>query len=131
MQLSVQVVIEADGHEAAEHRSVVHEVAHIDRDALSVDTLGLQLAEAKQLLQKVHAVLIDEQLRTCLAEQVACPRCSRARAHTDTKTIVTRTLLGTRRPECQAARRDSAHRASAVRLSRTLAYSGNWRTAGE
>ena len=95
MKLRVQVVIEADGHEDAEHRSVVHEVAQIDRDALSVDTLGLQLEEAKNLLQKVHAVLIDEQVRTCLAEQVACPRCSRARAHTDTKTSVTRTLFGT------------------------------------
>jgi len=95
MKLRVQVVIEADGHEDAEHRSVVHEVAQIDRDALSVDTLGLQLEEAKNLLQKVQAVLIDEQVRACLAEQVACPSCSRARAHKDTKTIVTRTLFGT------------------------------------
>jgi len=95
MQLRVQGVIEADGHEDAEHRSVVHEVAQIDRDALSVDTLGLQLEEAKNLLQEVQAVLIDEQVRTCLAEQVACPRCSRARAHKDTKTSVTRTLFGT------------------------------------
>src|SRR5207245_10441466 len=91
----VQVVIEADGHEDAEHRSVVHQVAQIDRDALSVDTLGLQLDEAKNLLQKVHAVLIDERVRTCLAEQVACPSGSRARAHTDTHPSVTRTLFGT------------------------------------
>ncbi len=95
MKLRVQVVIEADSHEDAEHRSVVHEVAQIDRDALSVDTLGLQLAEAKHLLQQVQAVLIDEQVRTSLAEQVACPDCGRPRAHKDTKTIVTRTLFGT------------------------------------
>src|SRR6266700_413108 len=94
MKLRVQVVIESDD-EDAEHRSAVHVVAQIDRDALSVDTLGLQLEEAKHLLQMVRSVLIDEQVRTSLAEQVACPDCGRPRAHKDTKTIVTRTLFGT------------------------------------
>src|SRR6266567_204930 len=97
MKLRVQVVIESDD-EDAEHRSAVHVVAQIDRDALSVDTLGLQLEEAKHLLQQVQAVLIDEQVRTILAEQVACPDCGRPRAHKDTKTIVTRTLFGTLHP---------------------------------
>src|SRR5438132_10610317 len=55
----------------------------------------MQLEEARQLLQKVQIVLIDEQVRTSLANQVACPDCGRARAHKDTKTIVTRTLFGT------------------------------------
>jgi hypothetical protein len=94
MKLRVQVVIESDDVDA-EHRSVVHDVAQIDRDALSVDTLGLQLAEAKNLLQKVQAVLIDEQVRTSLAQQVACPSCRRARAHKDAHPIVVRTLFGT------------------------------------
>ncbi len=94
MKLRVQVVIESD-NEDDEHTPAVHDVAHIDRDALSVDTLGLQLAEAKHLLQMVQSVLIDEQVRTSLAEQVACPDCGRPRAHKDTKTIVTRTLFGT------------------------------------
>lgn len=66
MKLRVQVVIESDDED-------VHEVAQVDRDALSVDTLGLHLAEAKALLQNVQAVLIDEQVRTYLAQQVACP----------------------------------------------------------
>src|SRR6266542_6333173 len=94
MKLRVQVVIESDDDD--DHQSpAVHEVAQIDRDALSVDTLGLHLEEAKHLLQKVQAVLIDEQVRTCLGEQVACPECGRPRAHKDTKTSVTRTLFGT------------------------------------
>jgi hypothetical protein len=94
MKLRVQVVIEADDDDDDQHPPAVHEVAQIDRAALSVDTLGLQLDEANQLLQKVQAVLIDEQVRTCLAEQVACPDCGRPRAHKDTKIIVTRTLFG-------------------------------------
>jgi hypothetical protein len=96
MKLSVQVVIESDDDDDDDRQSpAIHVVAQIDRDALSVDTLGLQLEEAKHLLQQVHAVLIDEQVRTSLAEQVACPDCGRPRAHKDTKTIVTRTLFGT------------------------------------
>jgi len=62
-------------------------MAEIDRD--------LHLEEARHLLQKVQAVLIDEQVRHCLAEQVPCPACGRLRVHKDTKTIVTRTLFGT------------------------------------
>ena len=34
-------------------------------------------------------------MRTCLAEQIACPECRRPRAHKDSKTIVLRTLFGT------------------------------------
>src|SRR5712691_3279933 len=55
----------------------------------------MQLAEAKELLQRVEEVLIDEQVRGCVAEQIACPGCGRPRAHKDSKTIVMRTLFGT------------------------------------
>jgi hypothetical protein len=70
-------------------------VAHLERGDLHIDTLGLQLAEAKDLLQKMQKAVIDEQVRTCLAEQVACPECGRRRRHKDTDTIVVCTLFGT------------------------------------
>ncbi len=91
MRVRVQVVIETDDARPP----VVHEVAHLERGDLHIDTLGLQLAEAKDLLQKVQAVVTDEQVRTCLAEQVACPVCGRPRPHKHTDTIVVRTLFGT------------------------------------
>jgi len=91
MRVRVQVVIESENNGPP----VVHEVAHMDRGDLLIDTLGLQLAEAKELLQKVQQVVVDEQVRTCLAGQVACPHCRRARRHKDTDTIVARTLFGT------------------------------------
>jgi hypothetical protein len=95
MRIRVQVIIEADDDEEdGDHPPAIHEVARIDRDALSIDTLGLHLEEAKNLLQKVQVVLIDEQVRTSLAEQKACSNCGRPRAHKDTRTIVTRTLFG-------------------------------------
>jgi len=93
----VQVVIDPDDDEASSDppSAVVHDVATIERGELSVDTLGMQLTEAKLLLQRVQEVLLDQQVRTCLAEQIACPECRRPRAHKDSKTIVLRTLFGT------------------------------------
>ena len=91
MRVHIQVVIESDD----DGPPVVHEVAHLARGDLHIDTLGLRLAEAKDLLQKVQQVVIDEQVRTCLADQVACPFCGGARRHKDTDMIVVRTLFGT------------------------------------
>jgi hypothetical protein len=94
MRVRVQVIVVPDG-EDDEQAPIVHEVASIERGDLSVDTLGLQLAEAKDLLQQVQTVVIDPQVRTQVAQQVACPGCGRARAHKDAHTIVVRTLFGT------------------------------------
>jgi hypothetical protein len=91
MKVRVQVIVEPeDGSPAA-----VHEVAQLDRNALQIDTLGLHLAEAKHLLQNAQQVVMDEQVRTCLARQVACPQCGRPRRHKDATTIVVRTRFGT------------------------------------
>jgi hypothetical protein len=89
----VQVVIEADDDIPPE----VHEVAELHRGALQADTLGLQLAEAKELLARVQEVVVEEQVRSCLATRVACPRCRRPRRHKDARTIAVRTLFGTLR----------------------------------
>jgi hypothetical protein len=91
MRMRVQVVIDSDD----DGPPVVHEVANVERGDLHIDTLGLQLAEAKDLLQKVQAVVIGEQVRACLTEQEDCPACGRARRHKDADTIVVRTLFGT------------------------------------
>ena len=91
MRVRVQVVIETDDDDSP----VVHEVANMERADLHIDTLGLQLAEAKDLLQRVQEVVIVEQVRACLAEQEDCPACGRAHRHKDADTIVVRTLFGT------------------------------------
>jgi hypothetical protein len=91
MRMRVQVIVEAED----ETPSVVHEVAYIERGDLDIDTLGLHLAEAKDLLQKVQEVVIAEQVRGCLGERVGCPKCGRARRHKDATTMVLRTLFGT------------------------------------
>jgi len=91
VRIRVQVVIDPDD----DSPPAVHEVAQLERSGLQIDTLGLQLTEAKNLLQKVQTVVIDEQVHTCLAQQVPCPACGCARRHKDADTIVLRTLFGT------------------------------------
>ena len=90
MKIRMQVVIETDDGIPP----IVQEVAQLDRENLHIGTLGLQLAEAKALLQQVQQVMVAEQVRTCLAQQVACSHCARARRHKDASTIVIRTLFG-------------------------------------
>jgi hypothetical protein len=67
MKLSVQVVLHAD--EGTE--TVVHEVFHLDRGPLTPDSLGLGLAEAKDLLAAVQSVLVIEQVNAGVATWVA------------------------------------------------------------
>jgi len=91
MRVRVQVIVEADD----DTPPAVHEVIQVERDDPHLETLGLHLTDAKDLLQKVQEVVIAEQVRSCLDEQVACPECGRARRHKDTTSIVLRTLFGT------------------------------------
>jgi len=69
MRIMVQVVIERDDQNGPER----HEVAQLDRDELAAGTVGLQLAEAKQLLASVLEVVVAEQVRSCGQARVACP----------------------------------------------------------
>jgi len=89
----VQVVIEGD----EDVPPAAHEVADLQRGGLGTDTLGLQLAEAKELLARVQEVVVEEQVRACLAAKVACPQCYRPRRHKDERSIAVRSLFGTRR----------------------------------
>ena len=73
---------------------MVREVFAADRDDLAPGTLGLQLAEAKDLLAAVQDTVVGQQASAAIARQVACPDCGRARRHKDTRTIVVRSLFG-------------------------------------
>lgn len=92
MKLSVQVIVHSD--DDAPDPVVVKEVFALDRDALTLDTLGLRLAEAKDLLAAVQDTLVSHQVSTAIAAQVACPDCGRSRRHKDSRNIVMTTLFG-------------------------------------
>jgi hypothetical protein len=91
MKFSVQVIVHPDDTEAS---PVVREVFAADRDDLAPGTLGLQLAEAKDLLAAVQDIVVEQQASAAITRQVACPDCGRARRHKDTRTIVVRSLFG-------------------------------------
>ena len=91
MKFSVQVIVHPDDAEAS---PVVREVFAADRDDLAPDTLGLQLAEAKDLLAAVQDTVVEQQATAATAKQVACPHCGAPRRHKDTRTIVVRSLFG-------------------------------------
>ncbi len=93
MKLTVQVVIHGDDDEPDD----VREVFTVQREALTGDTLGLQLAEAKDLLGAVQETVVDAQVNDALLVQAPCPHCQRPRRHKDTREIVVRSLFGTLR----------------------------------
>ncbi len=93
MRLRVQVVVEADDGEA----EVVRDVFELVPRPLAPDTVGVGLAEAKELLAAVQEAIVDEQVTAALAEQEDCRGCGRRHRHKDTRTIVLRTLFGTLR----------------------------------
>ena len=92
MKFTVQVIVHPD--DDTEASPVVREVFAFDRDDLAPDTLGLQIAEAKDLLAAVQDTVAGQQAGAAIARQVACPHCGRARRHKDTRTIVVRSLFG-------------------------------------
>ncbi len=95
MKVSVQVIVHPD--DDAEASPVVREVFTLDRGDLAPDTLGLQVAEAKDLLAAVQDTLVEQQATAAITRQAACPHCGRAHRHKDTRTIVVRSLFGTLR----------------------------------
>ena len=92
MKLSVQVIVHPD--DDTDDVPTVREVFTLDRDDLSADTLGLRLAEAKDLLVAVQDTLVEQQVQAAVAAQAACPACGKPRRHKDTRTIVVRSLFG-------------------------------------
>jgi hypothetical protein len=91
MRLRVQVVVETDEGQA----EVVQDVFALAPRPLAPDTVGIGLAEAKELLAAVQETVVDEQVKAALSEQEHCGDCGRPHRHKDARTIVLRTLFGT------------------------------------
>jgi len=72
----------------------VHEVAHIEREAVEMETLGLTLAEGKLILKKIQEGVVREQIHDALARRRHCPDCGKARHRKGHHDITIRTLFG-------------------------------------
>ena len=71
MKVTVQVIVHPD--DDTEASPVVREVFALDRDDLAPDTLGLQLAEAKDLLAAVQDTVVDQQVSAAIARPGGLP----------------------------------------------------------
>lgn len=73
---------------------VVREVFPVQREALTDQIPGLQLAKAKDPREAVPDTVVDVQVTQALAKQAPCPHCGRPRRHKDSGDIVVRSLVG-------------------------------------
>jgi hypothetical protein len=90
MKVKIQVVIESDNHET----SITEEVACIQREGLTPETLGMTLAEAKDLLANVQTTMVKQQTNEYIKKQRTCPLCGKSRSQKGTHEIVFRSLFG-------------------------------------
>ncbi len=124
MKVTVQVIIERD-----DQAPIVDEIACLERAALTPDTLGLTVSEAKTVLAQLQDVMVTQQAAAYVAQQQTCSHCGAHRMRKGHHLIVVRSLFGKlmlsspRRTPAAASARPGAQRRPAGHL-RTL-VSGN------
>ena len=91
MHFAIQLVshVNAGGPE-------MREIASIDRpdDRLTIDDLGLMLAESKAVLAALQVAITDSQVLEHVRRERPCPCCGRTRRLKDRRTITVRTCFG-------------------------------------
>ena len=91
MKFRIQIVVE---HEDEEPTQIVEEVGCLSREALSPATLGMSLAEGKELLAGIQQQMVQHQVNAFIKENKRCPHCNKQRGRKDTKRLVMRTIFG-------------------------------------
>ena len=91
MKITVRVAVDT-GDDTME--PVETEVLALSRDELAPDTLGLHLAEARELLAAVREALVTAQVTRALDQHRRCPECKRTFRRKDVKKIHLTTLSG-------------------------------------
>ncbi len=72
MKIKIQVVIE---HDDASMETIVEEVGCLQRDIPSLETLGLSLAEGKDILARIQSHLLNQQIEQHIRIHQVCPHC--------------------------------------------------------
>jgi hypothetical protein len=89
MNVRVEMVcVRADGREQRQ------DVLAIERQELTMETLGMSLAESKALLEGVQQFLIVQQTSEDLEQRRACPHCCQRHTTKDSGTTPVKTLFG-------------------------------------
>jgi hypothetical protein len=72
MKVRLQVIIERD-----DEPPIVDEVVSLEREALTPQTPGLTLAEAKRILAQLQETLVNQQAAAYVAQRRTCTRCGK------------------------------------------------------
>src|SRR5258707_15695426 len=91
MKIKVQVVVETDNEGSRRTTQIVC----FERDELTPATLGLTLAESKQLVAALQETVVARQVETSLIQQQDCPHCGAALVRKGKQPCIIRTLFGT------------------------------------
>lgn len=89
MRIELHMVMVAD--DGTQQQQVI---TTLQREAPRAETLGLTLAESKQILQQMQQVIVHQQVRAFLAHQRPCPDCGKPRRIKEQATAPFRTLFG-------------------------------------
>jgi hypothetical protein len=90
MKIKVQIIIEHDELD----EPVVNEIACLCRGDLLPETMGLTLAEGKELLATMQAAMVKHQAQEYVDQQRSCPDCGKRRSNKGRHEIVWRSLFG-------------------------------------
>ena len=90
MKLRLQLLIESDTGEIV----TTQDVAELERHSLRPEDVGLNLAEAKQLLGSIQHAMVQAQAAECVVVRSRCSSCGQVLAHKGQHEIVFRTLFG-------------------------------------
>ena len=89
MKVTVQVIVTSDDGEES-----VRELAGIEREELTAESLGLSIAESKALLHSLQEVIVEWQMNAYLDSQRHCPDCGKLRHRKGVHHSAFRTVFG-------------------------------------
>jgi hypothetical protein len=89
MQFRIEVITVAD--DGTEQRQ---ELVTLIRSEAKLETMGLTLAESKQVLQHLQQTVIEQQVDAYLDQERACPHCGKKRRLKQSEPAPFRTLFG-------------------------------------
>lgn len=90
MHFRIQVVTVTD--EGTEH---IQEIADLIRSEATLETIGVSLAESKQMLRSLQETMVQQQVASYLQQQRPCPHCQKNRDLKESEESPFRTLFGT------------------------------------
>ena len=75
MKMKISVSFEFEMPEGVTKLVQQEEIISLERDDFQLETLGLSLSEAKEVLAKLQAGLVKQQVDQYLVTQKSCPAC--------------------------------------------------------